>query len=63
MAKVLASISGRPAVFGLASIPLVFVLVLLAVVIWVSAVDDISEGFAAGKPTFDHFAAKKHISP
>jgi iron(III) transport system permease protein len=57
MAKVIASITGRPAVFGVASLPLVFVLILLAVVVWVSGVDDISNGFTAGKPTFDHFRA------
>jgi iron(III) transport system permease protein len=56
MTNISKSVTGRPAVFGLASLPLIFVLVLLAVVVWVSVVDDISGGLA-GNLTLEHFRA------
>jgi iron(III) transport system permease protein len=57
MAKAFTALTGRPVVFGLASLPLVFVLILLAVVVWVSVVDDIGSGLSTGALTFKHFYA------
>jgi iron(III) transport system permease protein len=57
MAKAFAALTGRPVVFGLASLPLVFVLILLAVVVWVSVVDDIGSGLSTSALTFKHFHA------
>ena len=47
---------GRRVVFGIASVPLFVVVLLLGVVIWVSVLEDLSDGLQ-GALTLEHFAA------
>jgi iron(III) transport system permease protein len=56
LTRALRSSGDRQVVYGIASVPAVVVLVLLAVIFWISFLDDVGEGFA-GALTLRHFAS------
>ena len=56
LTRALRSSGDRQVIYGIASVPLVVVLVLLVVIFWVSFLDDVGEGFA-GALTLRHFTS------